>query len=517
MTEVSRGGRVWLLGVVSMAAALAIIYAAGALFGGVPYPPATVASTIIRLTPGDLATAFIERLQHLAMILLGIFVHAGALALGAVAGGFVRKARTSRTRARIALLTGAGLLGIATLLGVIGSEAVSILALVVYGIAALVFARLLNDGPLMAGLEPSLKPGETPLDAMRGSRRRFVTRTAAVIGGLVVVGFGALRFSSRKKGMDVLIAGADQPFTRPPEDSEFPKVTGITPEITANDSFYTVDINPFTKPSIDHETWKLEIAGLVDRPYSLSYRELQRDFEVIEMVHTLTCISNEVGGDLISTAVWRGVKLREILERGGLKEDVIDIVFRAAEGYSDSIPLAKAVEDTTLVVFGMNGVALPQAHGFPARIIVPGIYGMKNVKWLTRIEAVDRDYQGYWMVRGWSDVARVKTQSRVDVPSDGDQVGLPASLGGIAWAGDRGIKRVEVSQDGGNSWRPATLKREMSKLTWRLWAADIEPGKGRQRVMVRAIDGTGERQDSASTRPHPEGASGNHVVTFDVE
>jgi len=214
------------------------------------------------------------------------------------------------------------------------------------------------------------------------------------------------------------------------------------------------------------------------------------------------------------------VRLRDVLERVGLAPGVVDVVFRSAEGYSDSIPVAKALEDTTLVVFGMNGRALPIEHGFPARIIVPGIYGMKNVKWLMGIEAVDRDYQGYWMVRGWSDEARVKTQSRVDVPAGGvvsSRGEGPAKVGGVAWAGDRGIQRVEVSEDEGLTWRLAVLKRELSPVAWRLWAADLAPGGGGRQLLVRAVDGRGEIQAAKRTRPHPDGASGYHRVRLEVE
>src|SRR5207237_6621435 len=212
---------------------------------------------------------------------------------------------------------------------------------------------------------------------------------------------------------------------------------------------------------------------------------------------------NEVGGNLISTAVWRGVRLKDVLARAGLKPGVAELVFKSTEGYSDSIPLAKAGEDTTLVVFGMNGVALPQEHGFPARIIVPGIYGMKNVKWLTSVTAIDHHYRGYWEIRGWDDVARVKTESRIDVPASADSVHLPAKLAGVAWAGDRGIAKVEVSDDGGTTWRPAVLKRELSPVAWRLWAADISPGTGPSRVLDRATDGTAQVQTAAPHEPQP--------------
>jgi DMSO/TMAO reductase YedYZ molybdopterin-dependent catalytic subunit len=165
----------------------------------------------------------------------------------------------------------------------------------------------------------------------------------------------------------------------------------------------------------------------------------------------------------------------------------------------------------------MNGEALNTEHGFPARIIVPDIYGMKNVKWLTEVEAVDVDYQGYWMVRGWSDEAQVKTQSRFDVPSDTATVKRGARLAGVAWAGDRGIRRVEISTDRGKTWKPAVLKRELSNRTWRLWAAELESGTGQVRVMVRAVDGEGDVQTAEGSRPHPSGATGYHLLDLTVE
>ncbi|MGH2720687.1 MAG: molybdopterin-dependent oxidoreductase, partial [Actinomycetota bacterium] len=311
------------------------------------------------------------------------------------------------------------------------------------------------------------------------------------------------------------IARALRPFTRPQPDAGFPAVEGHTPELTPTADFYNVDIN-IVKPRVDHTSWNLSVGGAVDRPYKLTYDTLQSDFEVVELAHTLTCISNEVGGDLISTTVWRGVRLRDVLERAGVGEGTVDIVFRAAENYSDSISLAKALEERTLVVFGMDGAPLPRDHGFPARIIVPGIYGMKNVKWVESIEAVPEDYQGYWMDRGWSDEAVVKTQSRIDVPARGSTVAEGSKAAGIAWAGDRGISAVEVSDDGGETWRAARLERELSGVAWRRWVADLGAGTGAGTLVVRARDGAGQLQESRRTRTHPDGASGYHEVSFDV-
>ncbi len=498
-----------------MGAALVACYVAQPTLGGVPYPPAQLAALFIRAAPGDFATAMIERLGPWAIRALFLSVHAAALVLGAFMGAVVEAAATPTRRARRAWGAGAGLFLAASLLSLAGPESPSLFAVGVYALCASIFARLAAGVPLIEALAPELAPGEAPLDGLRRSRRQFVARAVAVIASLGLAAGGAVRFLRGQAPIEVDIVSADQPFIPPPDDLSFPKLRSLSPEITPTSEFYTVDIN-LVKPRVDHVTWRLKIGGLTQRPYELTYRQLQDDFEVVEMAHTLSCISNEVGGDLVSTAVWRGVRLKGVLERAGMAPGVVDIVLRSAEGYSDSIPLPKALEDTTLVVFGMNGRALPVSHGFPARIIVPGIYGMKNVKWLTAIEPTDHDYRGYWMVRGWSDEARVKTQSRIDVPAGA--VSTPAIAGGVAWAGDRGILAVEVSEDDGRTWRPAVLKRELSSVAWRLWAAELPPRRGSRRVLaVRAVDGTGEVQTARRARPHPDGASGYHRVHFEVK
>lgn len=506
-------------GAAACGSALAVIYAGGAVVGSVPYPPAVIADYLVRAAPGDFATRMIEVLGTWALRLLFWGVNfALVVAFGLLATFIDRPTDPRPPRARARLASGAAAVALMVSIGLalVSPTGSSALALVVYAVAAYIFARILAGVKLGAAMEPEVREGETPLDAMSRSRRKFLVRVLAAIGGFVVGGLATLRFFSSDMPVNVDIVSADLPFQHPPDDPDFPQVAGHSPEITSNDDFYTIDIN-FVKPNVDHRSWTLSVGGEVSSPYELSYSELQEDFEVVEMAHTLTCVSNEIGGDLISTAIWRGVQLSDVLDRAGLRPGVVDIIFRAAEGYSDSIPLDKALEETTLVVFGMNGTALPREHGFPARIIVPGIYGMKNVKWLTEIEATDEDYQGYWMVRGWSDVATVKTQSRIDVPSHGQSLSLPAKVAGVAWAGDRQVAKVEVSEDDGETWRPAILKRELSSLTWRLWAADITPGDGPRTVFVRATDGAGDVQPDRQTRPHPAGADGRHTVAFEVE
>jgi DMSO/TMAO reductase YedYZ molybdopterin-dependent catalytic subunit len=438
------------------------------------------------------------------------------VAAGGLVGIWVHQGESDARKARRVITAGAVLVVASLLLALGDVNGITPVAVVIYTVAALVFAKMCLDTPLLAAVEPRrAKDGETPLDAMSGSRRNFLVRAAWAIGGLLAGGSILRAVLKRRDTPKVTIVEAARPYLAP-DDDDFPVIPGHTPEITATENFYNVDIN-IVKPVVDHLDWRLKVHGLVDSPYELTYDTMQSDFEVVEMAHTLTCISNEVGGDLISTAIWRGVRLKEVLDRAELKDGIVDIVFRGAEGYSDSIPLAEALQSDTLLVFGMNGEALNAEHGFPARIIVPNIYGMKNVKWLTEIEAVATDYQGYWMVRGWSDEAVVRTQSRFDVPSGNERVRTGDRLAGIAWAGDRGIRRVEISTDRGKTWSPAVLKRELSNRTWRLWASELKAGPGKVRVLVRAVDGEGDVQSAQGSRPHPAGATGYHMLDLTVE
>jgi hypothetical protein len=297
-------------------------------------------------------------------------------------------------------------------------------------------------------------------------------------------------------------------------DGVFPNIDNLALEITPTRDFYQVSKNAFD-PQVDASRWKLEVAGLVDNPLTLTYDDIKA-LPAVEQYATLACISNEVGGDLIGTAMWRGVLLKDVLATAGLKQGVVDIVLRASDDYTDSIPLNRATADGTLLVYEMNGEPLTPEHGFPVRLLVPGIYGMKNVKWITRLEAVDRDVKGYWQRRGWDDRAEYKTMSRIDAP-DGTIRGETA-IAGIAFAGDRGISRVEVSTDGGASWETADLKPALSPISWTLWQRRWRPATpGQHRVLVKATDGGGQTQTSQYAPPAPGGSSGYHGVTIRSE
>ncbi len=282
---------------------------------------------------------------------------------------------------------------------------------------------------------------------------------------------------------------------------------GLPPEITPNSDFYHVSKN-FVDPKVAEEGWSLQVGGMVERPYSLTLAEI-RDLPAVTETRTLCCISNEIGGDLISNATWKGVRLKDLLERAGVKAGAVDLAMSARDGYTESMPIDKALNGDVIAVYEMNGVPLPDTNGFPLRLLVPDIYGMKNVKWITKIDVIATDFKGYWQGQGWSDVATIKTMSRIDFPRNFDLLPTgPAQIGGVAFAGARGTAKIEVSADGGATWQEGQIRRPLGPYTWVLWSATIDLAEGERQLMVRATDGTGKVQTDRPAPPLPDGASG---------
>ncbi len=288
-------------------------------------------------------------------------------------------------------------------------------------------------------------------------------------------------------------------------------------EITQNDEFYITTYSDKV-PAIDYKKFRLRIEGLVEKPHTLTMKDLEAMKDKTEFV-TLECIGNPVGGDAISNALWDGVTLKHVLDKAVPKSAVIKAVFYAEDGYTDSIPYTLARAEEVFLAFRMNGEFLPPQHGYPLRAVIPGIYGMKNVKWLSKIELVNYNFKGYWEKKGWSDEAVISTMSEILMPMDGKLIRSGNYvIGGIAFGGRYGISRVQVSLDGKKTWHEAQLKKPLSQWSWVLWRYDWNPIKeGDYTITVRAIDRSGKVQESPSLfgkllGSFPDGSRGLHSV-----
>jgi DMSO/TMAO reductase YedYZ molybdopterin-dependent catalytic subunit len=290
---------------------------------------------------------------------------------------------------------------------------------------------------------------------------------------------------------------------------------GAVPRITPVADFYKVSKNFFSDPRPDGNQWRLRVEGMVNQPRDFTLADL-RAMPSVEKQHTLTCISNDVGGDLIGNASWKGVRLADVLQKAGIKDGVLKVVLTGADGYQDSILLERALNLGSVLAYEMDGAPLLPEHGFPLRLLVPNIYGMKNLKWITKIELVNNDFQGYWQQSGWSDPAPIKTMSRIDV-AKGGMANQPVSIAGIAFAGERGIGAVQLSDDGGKTWQAAQVEVTDAPNVWSRWVARwIPKASGSTRILVRAVDGNGEIQTSKTAAPFPDGSSGWHSVDVRV-
>ncbi len=288
---------------------------------------------------------------------------------------------------------------------------------------------------------------------------------------------------------------------------------GTRLEITPNQDFYRIDINT-RKPRLVPETWRLELKGLVDRPLSLTLDEI-RAMPSLSYHHTLSCISNRIGGDLISTTRWTGVRVRDVLEMAGMHSTAEELFIEAADGFYESVAMSDLMGDRTIFAYAMNGAPLPQENGYPLRIIIPHRYGMKQPKWIVNMEVLDREGRGYWVERGWSPEAFVRTTSVIDnVATDAaDEEMGTVPMGGIAYAGANGISKVEVQVDDG-PWMEADLRApSLSPLTWVQWRYDWPRETGRHLFKVRAYDGLGELQVLESNPVRPDGATGVHELS----
>ena len=292
-------------------------------------------------------------------------------------------------------------------------------------------------------------------------------------------------------------------------------VPSISSYITPSKTFYRID-NALVVPQVDPKKWKLAIGGLVDRPFELTYDDILA-MDLVEKTVTLSCVSNPVGDKYVGNAVWRGVPLTTLLERAGVQPAGKQIVGISVDDFDASFPTELAYDGrTALLAVGMNGEPLPVIHGFPARLVVAGLYGyVSAVKWLQEIRLVDDDYEAYWIPRGWSKLGPIKTQSRIDVPRSSKVAAGNIAIGGVAWAPGKGIAKVEVQIDNGE-WQSCTVGGATSDETWVQWKLDWDAKPGKHTIRVRATDKTGYTQGAKQVAPEPNGAEGQHAVSVTV-
>jgi DMSO/TMAO reductase YedYZ molybdopterin-dependent catalytic subunit len=516
----SRGGA--LAGVLGGIAATLGMLAAGLVLDQ-PTIAEAVADGITSVTPLETIERMTKTFGDTAKRLLFISVLLGEIALGAVVGlahGRLHWPPLPSIAAFAGLVALMALVALPALgMGVLGADSRA-------GAAGTLVSLLVASGLYVAGYaaaDRALHPPGLYAAEEAASRRAFLARAGLAVGGLVA-GIAAFQWIAERltpsatSAVSAEAARANAVIANAADlvEALSAGVPGLSPEITPNDRFYVVSKNVFRDPVVNERTWRLEVTGLVDRPMVLTY-DAMRALSSAGQFFTLQCISNEVGGSLIGNAAWRGVGLAHVLSQAGVKPGAVDVVLRAADDYADSIPIEKAMEPAAMLAYEMNGAVLPQAHGFPVRLLVPDTYGMKNVKWLTKIEVIEYDLKGYWQTRGWDDTARMNTTSQIDVPKNGSNLIAGRSfVGGIAVAGSRGVRNVEVSTDGGASWRPATMKPPLGPDAWALWlyewalpAEDANP----RRILVRATDGTGAVQISETRETLPAGATGHHTIT----
>ena len=353
------------------------------------------------------------------------------------------------------------------------------------------------------------------------NRRQFLGTAAGVTAGAIAIG-GAARWlrsqgAATAERLKIVLPRATKPLPDPPAAVEL-SVAGAAPFFTPTSEFYRID-TALTVPRVDLSTWTLEVMGQVSNPITLNYEQLL-ERPMIEADITIACVSNEVGGDLIGTARWLGCRLDDLLKEAGVSDTADQIVGRSVDGFTAGFPTALLDGRDALVAIAMNGEPLPAKHGFPARLIVPGVYGyVSATKWLSQIELTTFEaFQGYWIPRGWSVEGPVKTQSRIDTPRNGARVkaGSTVPIAGVAWAPIRGIVRVEVRIDDG-PWQEATLGQEYQATTWRQWKLDWKPSSGEHKIAVRATDGDGETQTDQLAPVAPDGATGWHTITVYAE
>ena len=504
-----------MIGVLAVWAALGVGHLVAGLISTASSPFLAVGDTVVRLSPDPL-TEFAKTTfgtNDKLVLLSGMFVV--ITLVGACAGLLSRE----RPNPGVWVVAALGVLGAAA---VYFSPVFAELDLVAP--AAATFAGI---GALRWLHHLGLRARQPDGPAEGGVSRRAVLAggSAAVgLGALASAGIGALvarDVESSRADVTAQLARATyaERATPVPAAAAFPQL-GTPAFVTANSDFYRID-TALRIPTLSAATWQLNVHGMVNRELTLSFADLVGR-PLVERPITLTCVSNPIGGNLISTANFIGVPLRDILLDAGVDPAADQLFSRSSDGWYTGTPTSVVMDPKrgALLAIGMNGEALPPEHGFPVRMVVPGLYGyVSGTKWLVDIEATTFKNplrQGYWLERGWSQMGPIKTMSRIDTPQGFATVTADTvTVAGVAWAQHTGIDKVEVRVDGG-PWLPAMLSAEVSLDTWRMWHLELPLPKGSHYVEVRATDKSGYTQTDQRTEPIPSGATGWPSVRFTV-
>ena len=523
MTVTARGR--WPYAVCGLLAAVAGI-AVGHLVAALVNPPASpvlaVGSAVVDLTPTPLKEWAISTFGTADKPLL---VGTVSVVAALLAAGIGLLSRRRLTLALVLLVVLVGVSGFAALarptagqydvLVPFAAAVAGILTLV--ALRAMVSPRDHADDAAVEERDPEEADGATDSAPGGASRRAFLVGAAGVAlaaAGAAVIGQKRAVNTSVPASIDLPAAADPLPPLRAGLGKRVP---GISPFRTPNDEFYRVD-TALILPNVDAQEWTLEIDGDVDRPFTITYAELL-DMEMIEKDITLNCVSNEVGGPYISSARWLGVRTRDLLERAGVHDGVDQIFSTSTDGMTISTPVQALLDDRdAIVAVAMNGEPLPRDHGFPVRLVTPGLYGFVGAtKWLARMTATTyAEHAAYWTERGWATDAPVHTQTRIDTPNGRDDVPTGQVLvGGVAWAQERGIQSVQLRIDDGE-WQDVRLGPDAGIDYWRQWYLPWDASPGTHTLTARATDGTGEVQTEARDTPFPSGATGYHSVEVTV-
>jgi len=553
--------RAGIAGIVGAVVAFGVAELVHGIYESVPSVFVALVQGIIEFTPGELVTRGIEILGQADIPVLITCTVVGALVFAALLANLA-------VRRPILALIGVAVLAAVGVVASLAQPLVAPVPTIVTVVGALILGAAVTETLLRtAGLRTGKPAGseaapagppEDPSPVVRSreayseggisvNRRNFlVLGGGAAAAGLAALGVGRLlagrgeQASAPKplklpeskpsnqqpssKGED---KGGGEPAVKhetlppPPEDASI-KAPGMPKLITPAGSFYLID-TALSSPRIDVNSWKLSVKGAVDNPVEFSYKDLL-GMSTREADITLSCVSNTVGGGLVSNGRWTGVLLSDVLAEAGVSRDKItrasqQLVGRSVDGFTAGFKTQIALDGReALVAFGLNGSELPIKHGYPVRLVIPGLYGyVSATKWLSEIELTNWDFDAYWIQRTWTKEGPIKTQSRIDTVQDGTQISAGKTpVGGIAWAPHRGIERVEVSTDGGASWNEARLAKQLALDTWRQYVYEWDASPGQYTLQVRATDGTGETQTAKEAPPHPSGASGYHTIGVTV-